>query len=68
MGEPSLADVRAGIVRALQETDTRRALDSLEVTVVRAYLVGQGMRFVGTDPPRTIEGWLAWAEHCSPGS
>lgn len=52
----------------LQESDLLRPLDSLEQTVVLAYLGGHGVNCSHEDfssLPATIEGWLAWAAQYS---
>ena len=63
--------LRAGLVEVLQETDLRRPLDSLDTTVVLAYLIRHGLRYPEDQMdrcPRTIEGWLTWADRPSPAS
>ncbi|TDC59573.1 hypothetical protein E1258_17470 [Micromonospora sp. KC207] len=68
---PTLEEMRRDLERVLQETDHDRELDSLEITTVLAYLVGKEYE-PGPPPadqaPRTIGGWLAWAERSFAGS
>jgi len=58
------ADVREALVDALQETDVRRDLDSLELVVVTTALTRHGIAPPGeaAEYPRTIEGWVQWAD------
>jgi hypothetical protein len=56
--------VREALVDALQETDVRRDLDSLELVVVTTALTRHGIAPPGeaAEYPRTIEGWVQWAD------
>jgi hypothetical protein len=59
----NLSWLRGELESLLQETDPRRPLDSLETVVVLTYLRNRQLlpSGGGEEPPRTIEGWLAWA-------
>lgn len=63
-------EIRADLQHLLQESDIDRPLDSLERTVVLAYLVGQGVTEDHTAPGRasTIREWMTWADRVSSGS
>lgn len=52
------------LLHALQESDTRRELDSLEMVVVTTRLSGHGIAPPAgrADYPKTVEGWLEWAD------
>lgn len=57
-----------GLCHALQETDHRRELDSIERITAAAYLRGAGCTGLPADAgdyPRTIGGWLAWIARSS---
>ncbi len=63
-------EIRDALERILLESDGGRALDSIELTAIRAYLVERGL-----DPPagaapdlQTLDDWTAWVEHSSRGS
>ncbi|AWT44905.1 MULTISPECIES: hypothetical protein [Streptomyces] len=67
-GVPDLQEELAGL---LQEDDPRRRLDSLETVVVLSYFARQapGRTLPELpDAPRTIEGWVTWADQRSSAS
>ncbi|MCA9711476.1 MAG: hypothetical protein KDK70_36900 [Myxococcales bacterium] len=65
-----MTDLGKDLEFALQETDRCRELDSLETVVVRSFFSGRGIS-VPDDvqpQPNTMEAWLEWAAHSSPGA
>ncbi|MBN3932621.1 hypothetical protein IQ279_23900 [Streptomyces verrucosisporus] len=68
---PSPGSLREDLSRLLQEGDPHRPLDSLEVVVVRGFLTQRLPRLdtpAPGDVPKTIEGWVTWAERHSAAS
>lgn len=67
----SLEKFQEDLVQRLQERDLDRPLDSLEITVVQAYLVRLGVAVpTGSDlmEKNTIRRWVSWARRCSTDS
>jgi hypothetical protein len=67
---PRAEQIRADLQRLLQETDLDRPLDSLERTVVLAYLAGRDITEGLTSPGRssTMREWITWADQAFCGS
>ncbi|GGW61386.1 hypothetical protein [Streptomyces xantholiticus] len=68
---PSPGSLRDSLSRLLQEEDPHRPLDSLEVVVVRGFLTQRLSHLASPaqgDVPKTIEGWVTWAERHSADS
>ena len=62
--------IRADLQHLLQESDIDRPLDSLERTVVLAYLARQDVTEDRTSPGHasTIREWMTWADRVFCGS
>jgi hypothetical protein len=67
MNLPDRQTIARDLEHELQESDHRRVLDSLEMTVVRAYFTAKGLHLAGDVAPaeETIGGWLRWVEESS---
>ena len=59
---PPRDELVAQVQSLLQETDSHRRLDSIEVVVIRAQMTRWGLEYPqGIPLPDTIEGWVEWA-------
>jgi hypothetical protein len=61
------SELAHGLEFALQETNHERPLDSLDMCVVRAYMVARGIQIAADAWPDSncIRGWLDWADRLS---
>lgn len=61
---PDRAEFERDLKHILQETSLHRTLDSLDVIIVRSYLVSKGIELAESalPPINTIGGWLEWAD------
>jgi hypothetical protein len=58
--------IKQEIQDILQESDSRRILDSLERVTLMAFFTEKGVQFQNLDNlPETIEGWTEWAVNYS---